>query len=366
MIKEGKIGVQEAICLITITMGNQIFFTAPTIVTQNVGTAGWYMTFISAVIASISFTFIYLLLKRFPGKDIIEVYSITFGNKLGFFISFTYAVSCLVAPSILLREFSEVLKVFILPLTPISIILGAVIIAAVVAAYLGLESIARISKIVAYIFLVGYISVLLLARNEYNFSNLFPFLGYGIGTTVIEGITRSSVFSEIILIAILAGSLQGIKHVKKIGYISIILSCLIISGGLFCLTLVFPYPVLQEMTSPIYTLARVVKYGVFVQRMDPLFIFLWNITTIISISALFYTSVRIFCQIFRLEDKRPIIMPLGVIVFSMTMTIVDITDVIGFYIELLRYYALGLFYIVPAIALITAIIRKKKGAEVNA
>ncbi|OPZ83440.1 MAG: Spore germination protein [Firmicutes bacterium ADurb.Bin419] len=266
----------------------------------------------------------------------------------------------------LLREFSEVLKVFILPLTPISVIIGAVIIAGIVAAYLGLESIARISKFIAYIFLVGYVAVLLLARNEYDFSNLFPIWGYGIGTTIKEGITRSSVFSEIILVAIFAGSLQGTKHIKKIGYISLILSCLIISGGLFCLTLVFPYPVLQEMTSPIYTLARAIKYGVFVQRMDPLFIFLWNITTIISISVLFYTSVRIFCAILRLEDKRPIIMPLGVVVFSMTMTIVDITDVIEIYIELLRVYALGLFYAVPIIALITAIIRKKKGAEINA
>jgi spore germination protein (amino acid permease) len=366
MIKEGKIGVHEAICLVTITMSNQIFFTAPTVVAQNVGTAGWYMTFISNIVSIIAFTFIYLLLKRFPGKGILQIFDITFGRILGFVFSFIYAASCLVAPAILMREFVDVLKVFILPLTPISLITAAVTIAAIISAFLGLESIARISKLSAYICLAGYMAVLLLSVNEYDFSNLFPVLGYGIGTTIKEGISRSSVFSEVILVSIFAGSLQGIKYVKKIGYASIIISGLIISTGIFCMTLVFPYPVLQEMTSPVYNLTRIIKFGIFVQRLDPLFIFLWNITTIISISILFYTSVSIFCKTFRLQDKGPIIIPLAVILFSLTMTITDISNVMETYIEILRYYGVVLFYVLPAIALIVAIIRKKKGAGFSA
>jgi hypothetical protein len=132
------------------------------------------------------------------------------------------------------------------------------------------------------------------------------------------------------------------------------------------MTLVFPYPVLQEMTSPVYNLTRIIKFGIFVQRLDPLFIFLWNITTIISISILFYTSVSIFCRIFRLQDKKPIIIPLAVILFSLVMTITDISSIIETYIEILRYYAAVLFYVLPVIALIVAIIRKKKGAGFSA
>lgn len=365
MIKEGKIGVQEAICLFTITMSNQIFFTAPTVVAQHVGTAGWYMTLVSNIVSIIAFTLIYLLLKRFPGKGMIEIFYNTLGKKLGFVFSFIYATSCLVAPAILMREFGDVSKVFILPLAPISIITGAIVISAVIAAFLGLESIARIAKLAAYICLAGYISVLVLSRNESDFSNLNPIWGYGLDKTIVEGITRSSVFSEIILVAVFAGSLQGIEHVKKVGYFTLILSGLIMSAGILCMTLTFPYPVIQEMTSPMYNLTRIIRYGAFVQRLDPLFIFLWEITTVISISILFYTSVSIFCRIFKLQDKRPLIIPLAVILFTTTMTITDITSVVETYVEILRFFAAGLFYVVPIIALVAAIIRKKKGAEIN-
>jgi spore germination protein (amino acid permease) len=363
VIKEGKIGVQEAVCLVIIATGNRVFFTAPAIVIQSVGTAGWYMTLIANITTIIFFTFIYLLLKRFPGKSLLEIFNITLGKILGFILSFVYAAAFLTATGILLREFYEILKSFIFPYTPISALNGTMIAVVATAAYLGLETIARVAKLGAFFMLFMYLLLLILSVQNFKLSNLYPVLGYGIGNTIFEGVTRSSAFSEIIVIAVFAGSLQGARHIKKSGYISLILSGLMVSLGIFCLQLIFPYYVFEELTSPLYTLSTIIKFGSFLQRLDPAFLTLWLIITIISSSLIFFSAVSCYCKTFKLQDIRPVILPMAVLLFAVTLIPQELPEVINKYIELLRIFPIFLFYILPITALITAIVRNKKGVD---
>lgn len=361
MIKEGKIGVQEAVCLIVIAISNRVFFTAPTVVEQAVGTAGWYMSLISNIISIVFFSFILLLLKRFPGKNLLEIYDLAFGRVIGFMLALIYSVSFLAASGILLREFYEILKSFVLPQTPISALNASMTVVIAVSVFLGLETIARVAKLGAFFGLFLYLLLLLLSAPNFQFSNLFPILGYGFGKTIMEGFTRSSAYSEVIVLAIVAGSLQGISHIKKAGYISLILSGLLISGGIFCMQLQFPYYAFQEQTAPLYTMATIVDYGSFFQRLDPAFLIMWLIITVISGSIVFYCSVSSYCKTFSLKDKRPVIIPMAVLLFTVTMIPGDLPSVIHVYIEILKTFPIFLFYLLPLAALITAVLRKKKG-----
>ncbi|MCX7746514.1 MAG: spore germination protein [Clostridia bacterium] len=363
MIKEGKIGVSEAVSLVVIATSNRVFFTAPTVVEQFTGTAGWYMSILSNAVTILFFTFIYLLLKRFPGKDLLEIFHISFGRIIGFLFSIVYASSFLAACGILLREFYEMLKSFILPNTPISVLNGAMVVMVIVAVFLGLETIARTAKLAAFFALIGYLALLILAAEYFKLSNLFPILGYGMDNTIKEGITRSSAYSEVIILAVFAGSLQGVRHIKKAGYLSLILSGLLVSISIFCMQLIFPFYTFQEQTAPLYTLATLIKYGTFFQRLDPAFLTLWVVTTIISSSVVFYCAVSSYCKTFRMQDRRPVIIPMGILVYAVAMIPADFPSVISVYIELLRTYPIFLFYILPMAALITSIVRKKKEVD---
>jgi hypothetical protein len=64
---------------------------------------------------------------------------------------------------------------------------------------------------------------------------------------------------------------------------------------------------------------------------------------------------------FRIKDKKPLIFPFAIILFSLSMIPRGIMDVISIYRQDLMQYGWIVFYIPPLIALITAIIRKKKG-----
>ncbi|MGI6584994.1 MAG: GerAB/ArcD/ProY family transporter [Lutisporaceae bacterium] len=340
---------------------NKIFSTTPGYITKVIGNTGWYMTLISCATALVFFGFIYLLLKRFPGRNIIEIYDASLGRVMGFIFSFLLMVSFLLSVGIYTREFTDILKIYALPATPPSVIIGTMIFAAVVAAFLGIETIARVAKLAFYPALVGYFLILIFSLNIFKPTNLLPIFGYGLDKTVITGILRGSAYDEVVILAVFAGSLQGIEHIKKAGFISLLLSGFIISSGLLCFALVFEYRAIQELTIVAYVMTRKIAYGTFFQRMDPIFLLLWIITTSIYISILFYTTVSIYCKIFRLQDAKPVVVPMAVLAVSAAIFPRDFSSVLSVYVQGLRNYGNITFFIMPAIALGIAVIRNKKG-----
>ncbi|MBE3101620.1 MAG: GerAB/ArcD/ProY family transporter [Firmicutes bacterium] len=361
MIKEGKFGPQEAISLITITIVTRMFFTSPSILIRYVGTATWYMTLISAATAAVGFTFVYLLLKRFPGKNIVEIFEITLGRFLGFIFSGLLLALFLLSPATILREFTEVMKVYVVPLSPPSYIMGFFIIGVILLGILGLETQARFSRLVAPILLVAFVAGLILASLNYDLYRLTPILGYGIKTTIYHGLTRSSVYGYAVILAVIASSLQGTKHIKKIGYISIVASGILVSAALLAFTLTFPYYIAEEVTSPLYQITTLIDYGRFIQRLDPLFIFIWNISTLIAVSLELYIAASIYCRMFRIQNIKPVIIPFSIIMFTIALIPKDLETLMSGYVNLIREYGWTVFYIPPIIALIAAKLRGKKG-----
>jgi spore germination protein (amino acid permease) len=340
-----------------------MLYTSPAIVSSLVGTAGWYMTIISACVAAAGFTFIYILLKRFPGKNIIEIFEITMGRILGFVFSVLLAMLMAGISAVRMREFTEVLKVYNLPLTPPIFIMILFLGAVVTLNLLGLETMARVSKLVAYTMVAGFFIVIALGQQNYSTHRLFPILGYGIGNTVYHGVIRSSVYGEVIILAVFAGSLQGIEHIKKAGYTSLILSGFFISIALLAYTLTFPYYSAMEITSPMYELATLIDYGRFLQRIDPIMLFILSISSLLSVSIMFYAFVSIYCKMFRIQDTKPVILAAFIIIFTLAISQRSLSDVAFGSVQYLRDYSGTIIFIPPLISLAAAVLRKKGGAK---
>lgn len=365
MLKEGRFGYKEAISLIVITITSKAFFTSPSAVIKLVGTAGWYMTLISATVAALMFLFLYLVLKRFSGKNIMEINDIVLGKFAGSLLSFIYFAFLLVIASVNMREFSEILKVFVLPESPPSFIMAIFIISVVSIAFAGLETLARYAKFLIYLLGAGFIFVVLLSVPNFRMHRLHPILGRGLDKTIIYGVLRCSFYGEAAILGIIAPSLQGTREIKKIGLYSIFISGLVTSLSLFSFGMVFPYTTAQELASPMYAMAANVRLGEFLQHMEPIFVFLWNFSSFIEVSALFYGAVMIYCHIFKISDKRPVILPMGTLLFCLNLLPKGIYEVSSGYVQTLRTWGWVLYFLPSIIVLIIAVIRKKKGIPEN-
>ncbi len=361
MIKEGKFGAHEMICLVVIAMTNKALFSTVSRFLDLTATSAWIMTLVSCASASLLFIFVYKLLKRFPGKGLIEIFSIVLGRTVGFVFSFMFVVAILFCSSMLIREFSAISQEYVFPNTPRSSIGIAMLLPVVLASYFGLESIARFAKFTAYFALVSIALLLVMAAPYYDITNIYPLMGFGLDVTVWEGLVRTCTYSEVIFIAILAGSMNGIKQIKKAGFISLFASGLIICVVLLVSVLVLSYPLGQEQMAPLFVIARQINLGHFFERLDPLFLYLWFVTTIISVAIEFYVGISIYCKTFRLQDHRPVILPAAITVFAVSFLPKDFTaveDALLF----IRSYGIFIVFLTPIIALVVSLMRKKKGA----
>lgn len=366
MIKEGKFGIQEAVCLTTITISAKVFFSSPAIIAGRVGTTGWYMTLISASVALCGFLVLTALLKRFPGRDLVEIYELSLGRVVGFVFSGILAMHLLFLCFTGLAEFNEVIRVYVFPLTPNWMIVGLFAVCVLSLGILGLESMARFSRLMFFIMLLGFLLVIALGSQNYDTNNLFPILGHGIDKTLMNGIARSSAYTEVIILAIFARSMQRIEHIKKEGIISLVLSAFYISGSILTFTLTFPYVVAQEITAPMYEMATLIDYSRHLQRVEPIFLFIWIISTLTSISILFYAFVWVYSKMFRLQDQKPIVLGGTVILFFSALMHKDIITIIFGNVQWSRTYGAIVAFGLPIIALLVSMIRKRKGERAHA
>ncbi|NLU52959.1 MAG: endospore germination permease [Clostridiaceae bacterium] len=366
MIKDGKFGYHEAISIFVITIFIKVFFTSPTMVAKIVGTSGWLMTLISALSTAFFFTFQYLLLKRFPNMSQMEINDTVLGNKLGRLLTFFFSAYILIVAGIDMREFIEVMKVFVLPDSPPSFIMIIFCACIVALCATGLETIARFAKFIVYIVIGGYILVILLSIPNFRLYRLFPLFGYGLDKTLITGFLRSSYYGEIALVGAFAKSLQGSREIKRIGYTSIFLTGILTSSACLFFNLAFSYITAQEQVSPMYTLATMVNLGTFLQRVDPIFLFLWNFGTFIEVSVFFYASMVMFCHVFEISDRRPVLLPMTTILFCINLIPKGLNEVSTELVQSLRTWGWVFYFLPSVLVLIIAVLRKKKGELNNA
>lgn len=366
MIKDGKFGLQETIWLLVITSTAKVFFTSPAMVARIVGTAGWYMTLISALTAIVGFTFMYLLLKRFPGKNIMEIYDSVLGKITGFVFSFSFFFILLLTAAVNLREFVEVFKVYVYKSTPPLLLTSFLVATMIVMCWWGLEAIARYAKLVIYIMLVGFAGILILSIQNYQWHRLYPIWGYGLDRTVISGLARSSAYGDILIIGIIAKSMHGTKQIKKAGYLSLIFSGILVSISLLAFSLTFSYYSLREITSPMYLMTSLIDYGIFFQRLEPFFMFIWIISSLISTAVLLYMTMLVYSHIFSISDKKPIIIPLGIILAAISMIPQGIISLVKGYVQESRQYSWIFFFVPPLITFVIALVTKKRGRVENA
>lgn len=363
MLKEGKIGLSEAVCLTSLVIIPKIFYTSPMAITKQLGTAAWYGSIISMVISMLFFLLLYWLMKRFPGGDLIDAFEGSMGKILGKLVSLIFFCYFIYYCGVNVREFLEILKAYILLYTPPSVILFAFLAVVALAAYYGLEGISRLSRISFFPVIGGLLVILILASTQYHTDLLKPYLGYGIDKTVLTGILRSSAYSEIVILAVIINSIHGLKTFKKAGIISLILS-----GATFCLTLIcylmtFGYTVGSENVSGVYNMSRLIYYTRFFQRIESIFLFIWVISSVVTISAAFYISLSIYCKTFHISNHRPLIIPFIFLTFMIALLPKNISETFEYHMLFIRQYSGVILYLIPILVLFISLVFRRKGGK---
>lgn len=313
----------------------KVLLTFPKTVVVNSANAAWIQVLYNVIVALLFFMAVTQLYNR--KKNVIEVAALNYGKTVKI-ITGIIVILVLTANLIpVIRIFSTAIKTVLLKETELEIIILITAVAAALGAYLGIESIGRISTMFMPIAAVIFAAFIIMLIPDYKAENIFPLLGNGWKSIFINGISSLSLFSDLIILNLLIPFTENLDTVRKYGRYTIIVSgcAAVIVTLMYCLT--YSYPTTKNFIMPVYQMTRMVNFSSFFSRFEAFFEFVWSIMILLYISVYLYMMSYTLQITFSLKYVKPLIYPVTVAVFMTAMLpqsmmeIMELSSVIGKY-----------------------------------
>ncbi len=306
----------------------KMFFIYPKKVILNAGNAAWIqMLYVSLLMIPI-LLLVFLCYKRCGNLSIIELSQKVGGNFLKFITGVFISVALFLNLAATMRSFPEIVKMVLLPNTPIEVIVLIFAVVVGIASLAGIESTAGIHAIFIP-FMVGILAIFFLFLIPHAETyNIFPLLGKGgqkIFTTGIEGI---DLFDDLIVLNLLLPYAKNASVVKKSVVWGTTISALIAVLIILFYCLVYPYPSSQNFLVPIYQLTRLIGIGDFFQRFEAFFEFIWSFSILLYSVLYIQVICIVWRECFNLRYERPIIFPMMEVITLLAFSAYDMQNIV--------------------------------------
>jgi spore germination protein (amino acid permease) len=268
--------------------------------------------------------------------------------------------------ALVLREFGEDMKVIALTDSPISFIIMFFLVGIIVAAYMGIEAIVRLTALIVPVIFIGFLIITIGIMPYFQFGNILPLLGDGAGAILGKGSLKLSNFSAVSIIFFITPFLRTHRCMKTVGYFTISLAGVFFTWSVYSYLLAFPYPTTIEFFIPIYQMARIFEYGRFFQRIESVFLLIWAASALLYLSGGFYFILYVFRKTFGLEHQKPVIWSFAVLLFTLSMLPPNLTSALILETRYFRNYIWIITFAIPIVLLLIAHgVRKnsKKGGK---
>ncbi len=365
-IKEGYIDQYELWGLLVNLIGINALLGLPRVLTQDAFSAGWLEVIISGLAGMVGFYIIYRLLRLFPGRDLIEISRMVWGNWLGSLVGLCFIIYFLVLNFITLRLFAEAILSTALPQTPISVVIALFLIGALMAAYFGLEVIGRanwlLQPFLFFVFLVITSGLL----NQINFNTLFPILGPGIIPLFKTSLLRSAFFGQILAIGFIAPYIRKPPTIAKAGVAAISSVVIVFAWLQMVYTGFFRVSTGEKILTPFYQMAREINFGRFFQRIESVFIFIYYFSGVLFYAITLYLVASGLARLCRVPIYQPLLFPLVIIVFTLALIPPSATSMSMIWAEYFFKWSWAVAFGLPALILVTAYLRSLKKEKQHA
>ena len=318
-----------------------------------------YVTLIAILIAIL----IYKLIKNFSGYDIIDISEYLGGKTFKSIIGTIFITYFLTSSAILIRNFSECLKLVYYPMTSVVFIIFAFIIATCLSAKLDFSTSAKVNVIILPLLILSVLFIFFSNIRNFSFENVFPILGKGIFNTFVTGLGNLGAFTGIIILYFLPPFLKNPEDMKKIA-----ISTTIIAGIYFllCVSLIlfmFRFLLNVDEVMPLYYTARYIEFGDFFQRLESFFLFIWILVLTSFLTINIRLSMEIMKKITNVKNVNTLVYSFGLIVFSIAMFPKDYATSKILESTIYSYWTFGISFALGIGILILANFKKNKSSQ---
>ena len=288
-----KLSNFEAIAIIlTITITHSIL-TLPKSIMTPVDSASLLNIIYVSILALTLTTIIYKLLSKFPGLDIIDISETLGGKLLKRLVGFAFLAYIAFVSSVLLRTFSNCLKIVYYPMTDLIFIMAIFALSIPISCASSSETVFKANLLTIPVVLLSIVFLFIANTKYFNFQNIFPLFGNGLNETFVRGASNIFAFGGISVLYLLPPILRDKMQFKKVSLLSTALSAIYFVLTVATILFMFSSVSFTNELMPLYSAVRYIEFGTFFQRLDSAFLLTWILAFFcyLGISYRFCTSI---------------------------------------------------------------------------
>ncbi len=310
-------GSWESITVLVNLIFVQVLLSYPQDMAVFGGSAGWMIPVVSTFMVLIYFSVIAALYKNVGSMDLLDISQRVGGRVFMVIMGFLTAGFLFFELSAGLGGFSQTLKMISLDKSPLGFVEILFLLGIICCAYYGIEAVARISAFLLPAVIVGFLLITIGVIPQFKINNLLPILGNGYMPVVRGSLYKLSVFSPLLLLFFLVPFFKS-RYIKRVGYMTILISGLLLSWATLSFLLLYPYQISADNKVPVFQMAKHIEFGNFIQRIESVFVLVCSISSLLYLGVIFTFITHILKKTLSLKKSRPIILPLAILALTLS------------------------------------------------
>lgn len=304
----GKINQISSWQLVSFIISSQIglgILTLPSILAKKVGHDGWIPVLLSGMAVLFLVIPIIGLLKRFPGKSILDINVLVYGKIIGMLLNLLLVAYLIFSTGISTRIFVELINIIVLKETPKIVISLLIISPTFYFTVKGLKVVCRFANLLYLAHVLMLLTFLLILRNV-RFTYLLPVAKPGFLELIKAMPCTAYSFLGFELAAIFYPNVINKEHTMKHIIIGIIYTAIFFTLITVVPVLLFGEDKLKLLVFPIFNIEQAIRVPV-IERLDLFFIIFWFATMAASVRTYFFSSFYCVLKLFNIQRKKLLI-----------------------------------------------------------
>lgn len=328
-------------------------------------TGGPLVTLLASGLALLGLLFVAVLGMRFPQQSIIQYSESLIGKWPARLFSACVVVFFALLTSLTAREFGEVVVTSVLKQTPVEVTVIVMLMLAAISARNDMATFTYIHFFYVPLLLVPVLMIVALSLKNAEPLNLQPFWGNR-PVGLLKGIvTIAALFQGSFVMTIIIPAMKKPAKALRVSLYSIL-----IAGGLYVVIViavigVFGAEETKQLLWPTLELAKATSLPANVlERLDGAFLAVWVTAVFTTLLSSYYLTSQALTQLLRLQEPRIFTFFLLPFVFVLAMMPTNIVNMYEAVVNV-GQVGLGLTLVYPALLLLIALLRKKRGASLE-
>ncbi len=357
---EEKISALQLGILVIVSVIGIGILTLPRVITEIADTDGWMLIIVGGAVTIALALIMNSLGNMFPDKTIIEYSRDLVGGPLSYLIGIILIIYFTLIAAFSIRIFGEVLKMYLLPKTPIEIIIMTFLITVIYLVRNNLEGIARFYEIIILIMFIPYFLALFAGTGDLDYSNLLPV--FQTSPKVILGGILQIVFSfsgfEVIYLFI--PFVSDKKNIKRTLIIVISITTIIYLISSLIVIASFGPQQTKALLWPLMAYIKSIEVpGAFIEQLEGVIMTIWVLFIFTTIATLYFSSVFILGRLTKVREHKIFPTALLPLIYIISLQPANVPELYQWLGTFSTYAGSVVIIILPVILLIIAKIQKK-------